>query len=99
MCLFDIGPKGLPIVGSLFDIIRGLKKAGDDFYFHQVALKYGPIAKVTSLGKSTKLEGVLVSVPDPTDAAADGLHHRYASEGESGRIGTALSCTSLLGWS
>ena len=51
-CASWIGPKGLPIVGSLFDLIRGSTKAGDDFLFHQVALKYGPIAKVITLGES-----------------------------------------------
>ena len=29
---------------------------------------------------------ILVSSPDPTDAAADGLHHRYASVG--GKLAT-----------
>ena len=29
--------------------------------------------------KDLNLERLLVSAPDPTDAAADGLHHRYAS--------------------
>ena len=28
----------------------------------------------------------VVSVPDPTDAAADGLHHRYASVGSGEQI-------------
>ena len=51
MCACWIGPKGLPIVGSLFDLIRGSTKAGDDFLFHQVALKYGPIAKMITLGE------------------------------------------------
>ena len=31
----------------------------------------------------------LVSSPDPTDAAADGLHHRYASVG-SGETGNKI---------
>ena len=51
MCASWIGPKGLPIVGSLFDLIRGSTKAGDDFFLHTVALKYGPIAKVMALGE------------------------------------------------
>ncbi|KAL5469466.1 hypothetical protein EMCRGX_G030723 [Ephydatia muelleri] len=65
------GPKGLPIVGSLFDLIRGSTKAGDDFIFHQLALKYGPIAKVTTLGKPI----IVVSTPD---AAAN----MYRAEGK-----------------
>ena len=51
-CVCYVGPKGLPIVGSLFDLIRGSTKAGDEYFYHQVALKYGPVAKVTNLGES-----------------------------------------------
>ena len=58
MCLL-IGPKGLPIVGSLFDLIRGSTKAGDDYFLHQLALKYGPIAKVTTLSEP-KLNFILL---------------------------------------
>ena len=36
----------------------------------------------------------LVSAPDPTDAAADGLHHRYASvgSGDTGNNFVAREC-------
>ena len=46
-----IGPKGLPLVGSLFDVMRNSSKAGDENYFHQLLLKYGPVVKVTILGE------------------------------------------------
>ena len=46
------GPKGLPIFGSLFDVMRNAGKAGDEMYHHQLMLKYGPIVKVTILGKT-----------------------------------------------
>ena len=49
------GPEGLPIVGSLFDLKCSLSKAGDDAYFHQLLLKYGPIAKVTVMGATTAI--------------------------------------------
>ena len=39
-------------------MIRGSTKAGDDFFLHQVALKYGPIAKVITLGEQLAGEGV-----------------------------------------
>ena len=48
-----VGPKGLPLVGSLFDVMRNLSKAGDEAYFHQLLLKYGPVVKVTTMGEST----------------------------------------------
>ena len=48
-----IGPKGLPIVGSLlFDITRNMSKAGDEGYFHKLLLNYGPIVKVMVMGES-----------------------------------------------
>ena len=39
-------------------------------------------------------DGGLVSAPDPTDAAADGLHHRYASvgSGDTGNNFVAREC-------
>ena len=46
-----IGPKGLPIIGSLLDLVRTINKAGDENYFHQQLLKYGPIVKITTLGE------------------------------------------------
>ena len=48
-----VGPKGLPLVGSLFDVMRNLSKAGDEAYFHQLLLKYGPVVKVTNMGDSS----------------------------------------------
>ena len=50
-----VGPKGLPLVGSLFDVVRNLSKAGDEAYFHQLLLKYGPVVKVTTMGESSVL--------------------------------------------
>ena len=46
------GPKGFPIIGSLLDLARNLTKAGDENYFHQQLLKYGPIVKIPILGES-----------------------------------------------
>ena len=45
----------MPIVGSLFDVMRNLSKAGDEAYFHQLLLKYGPVAKVTVMGESAEI--------------------------------------------
>eukprot|EP00731_Ephydatia_muelleri_P017870 Em0010g968a len=71
------GPKGLPILGSLLDVARTINKAGDENYFHQQLLKYGPIVKITTLGKP------LVVVGTPEAAAkmfrAEG---KYPSRGE-----------------
>eukprot|EP00731_Ephydatia_muelleri_P017866 Em0010g964a len=50
------GPKGLPILGSLLDVARTIKKAGDDNYFHQQLLKYGPIVKITTPGESREIK-------------------------------------------
>ena len=52
----SIGPKGLPILGSLLDVTRTINKAGDENYFHQQLLKYGPIVKTTTLGESRDQE-------------------------------------------
>eukprot|EP00731_Ephydatia_muelleri_P031105 Em0022g619a len=54
------GPRGLPIVGSLFDMVRYASNAGDSAYVHQILLKYGPIVKLSVLGKTL----VVVSSPD-----------------------------------
>ena len=51
MFLFKTGPKGLPLVGSLFDMMRNMSKAGDENYFHRLLVKYGPIVKVTIMGE------------------------------------------------
>ena len=32
--------------------MRNLSKAGDENYFHQLLLKYGPVVKVTVMGES-----------------------------------------------
>ena len=32
--------------------MRNAGKAGDEMYYHQLMLKYGPIVKVTILGKT-----------------------------------------------
>ena len=45
------GPKGLPLVGSLFDMMRNSSKAGDENFFHQLLVKYGPIVKMTIMGE------------------------------------------------
>ena len=49
--LSTLGPRGLPIVGSLFDMVRYASNAGDSAYVHQILLKYGPIVKLSVLGK------------------------------------------------
>ncbi|KAL5469473.1 hypothetical protein EMCRGX_G030730 [Ephydatia muelleri] len=71
------GPKGLPIVGSLFDLIRGSTKAGDDYFLHQLALKYGPIAKVTTLNRTSPFNGISVSFSD-IDDIPDGISVRFS---------------------
>ena len=57
-----IGPKGLPILGSLLDVARTIKKAGDDNYFHQQLLKYGPIVKITTPGESREIKRFVLEI-------------------------------------
>ena len=35
---------------------RTINKAGDENYFHQQLLKYGPIVKITTLGESREIK-------------------------------------------